>query len=36
MIDRFVVTLLVVLSLSTGVLIGQTLRGRKVYRYTED
>lgn len=34
--DRFIVTLLVVLSLSTGVLIGQTRRGKKVYRYTED
>ena len=36
MIDRFIVTLLVVLSLSTGVLIGQTRRGRKVCHYTED
>ena len=36
MIDRFVVTLLVALSLSTGVLIGQTLRGKKACRYTED
>ena len=36
MIDRFVITLLVALSLSTGVLIGQTLRGRKTCHYTED